>query len=96
MSVIFLQVLIIIGIMIIYGLVLGFVAGLIWKDNRPLGMKGDFLIAILSSIIFGVGEWFLIPALGFNQTIKLLGTFVEAPLISLAILWLLRYIYRTK
>ncbi len=96
MSVVMLQVLIIIGIMILYGIVIGFIAGLIWKENRPIGIKGDFIAAILSSIVFGLGEWFLIPALGFNQTMKLLGTFIEAPLISLALLWLIRVINKRK
>jgi hypothetical protein len=96
MSVVTLQILIIIGIMIIAGIIIGTIAGLIWKDNRPLGVKGDYAIAVLSSIVFGIAEWFLIPALGFNQTMKLLGTFVEAPIISLGILWLIRYIYKNK
>ena len=96
MSVAMLQVLIIIGIMLIVGLIIGFIAGLIWKDNRPIGIKGDYLVAILSSIVFGVGEWFLLPALGFNQTVKLLGTFIEAPMMALLILWLIRYFYKTR
>ena len=96
MSVVMLQVLIIIGIMIVVGAFIGFIAGLIWKDNRPIGVKGDYLVAILSSIVFGVGEWFLIPALGFNQTVKLLGTFIEAPSIALIILWLIRYFHKTR
>jgi uncharacterized membrane protein YeaQ/YmgE (transglycosylase-associated protein family) len=96
MSIAFQQALIIIGVMIIYGLVLGFVAGLIWKDNRPYGVKGDYLIAIASSIVFGLLEWFLLPVLGFSQTLKLLGTFIEAPCIALVILWLIRYLKKNK
>ena len=92
MSVVTLQVLIIIGIMFVIGIIIGFVAGLIWKDNRPLGVKGDYLIAILSSVVFGLLAWFLLPALGFSQTLKLLGTFGDVPFISLGILWLIRYI----
>jgi hypothetical protein len=47
MSVVMLQVLIIIGIMIVVGALIGFIAGLIWKDNRPIGVKGDYLIIVL-------------------------------------------------
>ena len=96
MSIILLQVLIIVGIMTVIGIVIGFIANFVWKENRPIGVKGDFIAAILSCIVFGLGEWFLLPALGFNQTVKLLGTFIEAPIIAFAVLWLIRYIDKRK
>ena len=96
MSIEMAQALIITGIMIVFGVVLGFLAGLIWRDNRPYGAKGDYIAAIVSSVIFGLGEWFLLPVLGFGQTIRLLGTFIEVPFMSLGILWLLRYLNRNK
>ena len=96
MSVIALQVLIIIGIMLVCGVVIGILAQIIWKDYHPIGKTGDFIVAILSCIVFGLGEWFLLPALGFSQTMRLLGTFIEAPIISLAILWLVRYINKRR
>ena len=92
MSILTLQVLIIIGIMIILGIIIGFIAGLIWKNNRPIGVKGDYLVAIFSTVVFGLMAWFLIPALGFSQTLKFLGTFGDAPFIALGILWLIRYL----
>ena len=91
-----LQVLIIIGIMIVYGLIIGFVAGLIWKKNRPIGIKGDFIVALLSTIGFGLLEWYLLPALNFSQTIRVIGVLVEVPFIALAILWLIRYMNRNR
>ena len=90
------QALIIIGVMVVYGIVIGFVAGLIWKENKPIGSKGDYLVAILSTIVFGLLEWFLLPELGFGQTIRLLGVFVEVPFIALAVLWLIRYIQKNR
>ena len=94
MSIAMQQTLIIVGVMIVYGIIIGFVAGLIWKDNKPIGTKGDYIVSILSTIGFGLLEWFLIPALGFSQTIRLLGTFIEVPIIALAILWLIRYTHK--
>jgi len=86
------QFLLITGIMIIYGVIIGYVAGLIWKDNRPIGVRGDYIVAIVSCIVFGIGEWFLIPALGFKSpAIKLLGVFGETPFLALGVLWLVRY-----
>jgi hypothetical protein len=91
-----LQVLIIIGIMILYGLIIGFIAGLIWKNNRPIGVKGDYIVALLSTIGFGLLEWYLLPALNFSQTIRVLGVLVEVPFIALAVLWLIRYMRKDR
>ena len=90
MSVLVLQILILIGLMLLVGLLVGFIAGLIWKDNRPYGVMGDFLIAIVSAIIFGLMDWFVIPAMGFSQTMKLIGVALEPPLGALAVLWIIR------
>ena len=79
------------GIMLVYGVVIGFIAGLIWKENKPFGVKGDYIIAIVSCVIFGLGEWLVLPMLNFGKTIQLLGTFLEAPGIALIILWLIRF-----
>ena len=90
MSVVFLQILILIGIMIVVGLVIGYIAGLIWKDNRPIGIKGDYIVAIISAIVMGLIDWFVIPAMGFSQTMKLIGVILEPPLGALAVLWVIR------
>ena len=92
MSIVGLQILIIIGIMAIVGLIIGYIAGLIWKDNRPYGVKGDYLIAIVSAILFGLMDWFVIPAMGFSETMKLIGLVTEPPLGALAVLWLVRQV----
>ena len=87
----FLQILILIGLMIVVGLIVGFIAGLIWKENRPIGVRGDYLVAILSAIVIGLLDWLVIPAMGFSDTMKLIGVALEPPLGALAILWLIRY-----
>jgi len=86
------QFLLVSGIMVIYGVLIGFVAGLIWKDNRPIGVQGDYIVAILSCLVLGLGSWFILPELGFGQIFKLLGVFGDVPFMALAILWLIRYI----
>ena len=86
------QFLLVAGIMIVYGVIVGFVAGLIWKENRPIGVMGDYIVAIISCVVFGLGAWYLIPALGFSQPIKLLGVFADTPFVALIILWLIRYL----
>ena len=48
------EILILIAAMVVVGLSVGWVAGLIWKDNRPIGVRGDFIVAIISAIVFGL------------------------------------------
>ena len=85
-----LEIIILIAAMAGVGLIIGALAGLIWKDNRPIGVSGDYIASILSAIMIGFVDWFLIPAMGFSQTIRWLGVTVEPPLAALIVLWLIR------
>ncbi|MFC1997205.1 hypothetical protein ACFLXI_06310 [Chloroflexota bacterium] len=84
------ELLIVIGAMVLVGLLMGFIAGLIWKDNRPIGVSGDYIVSIISAVVMGLIDWFLIPALGFSDTIKWLGILTEPALTALLVLWLIR------
>lgn len=83
-------ILIIVGAMLVVGLIIGWVAGLIWKDNRPIGVKGDYIVAIVSAIAVGLLDWYVIPAMGFSETLRNIGIALEPPLSALAVLWLIR------
>lgn len=87
---IIIQILILIAAMVVIGLAIGALAGVIWKDNRPLGVSGDYIAAILSTILMGFVDWFLIPAMGFSQTIRWVGVVLEPPAAALIVLWLIR------
>lgn len=76
--------------MVVVGLIIGAVAGLIWKENRPIGVAGDYLVSILVAVIIGLIDWYVIPAMGFSDTLKYLGVLFEPALGSLLVLWLLR------
>jgi uncharacterized membrane protein YeaQ/YmgE (transglycosylase-associated protein family) len=84
------EIIFVLGAMILVGLLMGFIAGLIWKDNRPIGVGGDFAVAIISAVIIGLMDWYIIPAMGFSNTMKWLGVMLEPALGALLILWLIR------
>ena len=84
------NILILIGIMIVEGLVIGWVAGLIWKENRPIGVTGDYIVAVVSVMAIALLDWYVIPAMGFSDTMKLLGVALEPPLGTLLVLWIIR------
>jgi uncharacterized membrane protein YeaQ/YmgE (transglycosylase-associated protein family) len=84
------EIIFVIGAMVLVGLLMGFVAGLIWKDNRPIGVSGDYAVATISAVIIGLMDWYIIPAMGFSNTMKWLGVMLEPALGALLILWLIR------
>ena len=76
--------------MVVVGLIMGAVAGLIWKDNRPYGAAGDYIIAVITCVIIGLMDWYVIPAMGFSDTMRNIGLLFEPALGALLVLWLVR------
>lgn len=84
------EILLVIVAMIVAGLIIGAVAGFIWKDDRPYGVRGDYIAAIITSVIVGLMDWYVIPLLGFGDTIKIIGIIFEPALAALLVLWIMR------
>ena len=81
-------------VMTLVGLLMGAIASLIWKENKPLGAAGDYLVAIVVAIAVGLLDWYVIPAMGFSDTLKYLGVALEPALGALAVLWIVRLVKR--
>jgi len=86
------EILYIVLAMIVVGLIIGYIAGLIWKDDR----KGDYTVAVIAAVITGLLDWFVIPMMGFSDTLKWFGVALEPPLVALGVLWLIRYSKRNQ
>ena len=84
------EILIVIVAMVVVGLIMGFIAGLIWKDNRPYGASGDYIIDVIATVIMGLIDWYVIPAMGFSDTLRNIGLLIEPALGALLVLWLIR------
>jgi len=81
---------IIIVAMVVIGLLVGAIASLIWKDNKPFGTIGDYVIAIVTAIVFGLIAWYVIPIMGFSNTIRWISLATEPLFGALFVLWLVR------
>jgi uncharacterized membrane protein YeaQ/YmgE (transglycosylase-associated protein family) len=79
-----------IGAMLVVGVIIGALAGLIWKNNRPFGTGGDYAIAIITAVAIGLIDWFVVPAMGFSESLKFLAVAMEPALGALLVLWLVR------
>ena len=84
------EILILIAAMVVVGSLIGFLAGVIWKGERPIGAKGDYILAVISAVVIGLIDWFVIPAMGFSDTVKWLGILTEPALGALLVLWVIR------
>lgn len=84
------EILFLLAAMVIVGLIVGVIAGVIWKDNRPIGVRGDYIAAVISAVVIGLLDWYVIPAMGFSETLKWIGLIAEPPLGALLVLWIIR------
>jgi len=84
------DVVILVVIMVAVGALVGWLAGPIWKGKRPIGVRGDYITAILTAAAVGLLDWFVVPAMGFSSTLKYLGVAIEPALGALLVLWLIR------
>ncbi|MCA9934079.1 MAG: hypothetical protein KC415_09160 [Anaerolineales bacterium] len=76
--------------MVVVGLIMGFVAGLIWKESRPIGVGGDYVVSVVTAVIVGLLDWYVIPAMGFSPSLVYLGLALEPALSCLLVLWIIR------
>ena len=84
---------IVIVIMIVVGAAMGWLGkNVIWKDDR----KNDMVIGVITAVIVGLMDWYLIPWMGMSQTWRYIGVAVEPALSALLIMWLVRYANKNR
>ena len=84
------DIIILIVAMIVVGLIMGWLAGPIWKNKRPIGVRGDYIAAVITAVVVGLLDWFVIPAMGFSDNLRNLGVAMEPALGALLVLWIIR------
>jgi uncharacterized membrane protein YeaQ/YmgE (transglycosylase-associated protein family) len=84
------NIVILIAAMIVVGLIVGWLAGPIWKNRRPIGARGDYLAAIITAVAVGLLDWYVIPAMGFSDNLRNLSLAIEPAFGALLVLWIIR------
>ncbi len=84
------NIIILIVAMIVVGLIVGWLAGPIWKNKRPIGVRGDYIAAVVTAIVVGLMDWYVIPAMGFSESLRNMGVAIEPALGALLVLWIIR------
>jgi uncharacterized membrane protein YeaQ/YmgE (transglycosylase-associated protein family) len=75
--------------MLVVGFIMGYIAGLIWKDDY-----NNYPAALITAVIVGLLDFYVIPMMGFSDTMKWLGVALEPALSVLLVLWIIRYAKR--
>lgn len=83
------NVLILIVAMIVVGLLIGWVAGFIWKERSPDDARRDYVASVITAVIVGFMDWYIIPAMGLEKW-KMLAVATEPALGALLVLWVIR------
>jgi len=84
------QIVILLVAMIVVGLIVGWLAGPIWKNKRPIGVRGDYLASVITAVVIGLIDWFVIPAMGFSDSLRNMGVALEPAIGALIVLWIIR------
>jgi uncharacterized membrane protein YeaQ/YmgE (transglycosylase-associated protein family) len=84
------ELLIILLAMAVVGLIMAYVAGFIWREQRPVGVPGDYVVGVVTAIVVGLLDWYLIPAMGFSESWKYVGIALEPALSVLVVLWIIK------
>jgi hypothetical protein len=84
------EIVILLAAMVVVGLIMTYVARLIWKEEMPVSGSAAYLVGVAAAIITGLLDWVVIPAMGFSDTLKYLGVATEPPLVVLLVFWIIK------
>jgi uncharacterized membrane protein YeaQ/YmgE (transglycosylase-associated protein family) len=84
------NIVILIVAMIVVGLIIGWLAGFIWKDRSPDIARRDYIAAVISTVAVGLLDWYVVPALGFSDSLRNIAVVLEPAGLALIVLWIIR------
>jgi uncharacterized membrane protein YeaQ/YmgE (transglycosylase-associated protein family) len=90
-----LDIIVMILIWIVIGLLMGALAGSIWKGLRPLGEVWDYVISVACAVVTGFLDWYVLPLIGIEGAIRFAAAILEPALVAIFALWLVRKIKKT-
>lgn len=76
--------------MTVVGLIIGWLAGFIWKDRNPEVARTDYIAAIISAVVVGLLDWFVVPAMNFSDILRNIAVAIEPAGAALLVLWIIR------
>ena len=85
------SIVVLLAIWVVTGLVIGLLAGSIWKGERPYGELVDYGLSIVLAVLMGLVDWYPVADLfNFEGVLRFVVAVFEPPFASLIGLWVLR------
>ena len=83
-------------IWIVIGLLVGALASVVARSEPPYGLGVDIVASVLTMVVVGLGDYYVLPLLGITGAIRFAATVLEPLAGVVLVLWLLRYIKRRR
>lgn len=80
------------AIWIVLGVIGGALADPIWKGRRPFGEAADYLVGVITAVLTGLMDWYVLPLINIEGTLMFIIAVVEPALAVLVVLWVMRLI----
>jgi hypothetical protein len=84
------EIVLLVAVMAVVGLIMTYVSKLIWKDELPVGMPNAYIVGVVTAVVVGLLDWFVIPAMGFSDTLKYVGAALEPALSVPLVFWIIK------
>jgi uncharacterized membrane protein YeaQ/YmgE (transglycosylase-associated protein family) len=83
-------------IWIVIGLLVGALASVVARSEPPYGLVVDIVASVLTMVVVGLGDYYILPLMGITGALRFAGTVLEPLMGAVLVLWLLRYIKRRR
>jgi len=83
-------------IWIVIGLLVGALASVVARSEPPYGLAVDIVASVLTMVVVGLGDYYILPLMGITGALRFAGTVLEPLVGAVLVLWLLRYIKRRR
>lgn len=84
------EIVLLIATMVVVGLIMTYVSKLIWKDELPVAMPNAYIVGVVTTVVVGLLDWVVIPAMGFSDTLKYVGAALEPALSVPLVFWIIK------
>lgn len=84
------------AIWVIVGLLIGALASMVTKNAPPYGLGIDIAASVLTMVIVGLGDYYILPLMSIKGAMAFAATILEPSLSAVIVLWLLRVIKRRR
>ncbi len=84
------EIVLLIAAKVVVGLIMTYVSKLIWKDELPVAMPNAYIVGVVTTVVVGLLDWVVIPAMGFSDTLKYVGAALEPALSVPLVFWIIK------